>query len=115
MALQRKARRRNGCEHRLRHRCRRRLRGAYCEREGADADFVARSGNGVDGGSCRGALLQAAVIDAIRRDEPRASLQAVTVEGVPAEPTRIDIRVNFTLIGQNVPMNLVFPFYLDGA
>lgn len=61
------------------------------------------------------ALLQAAVIDAIRRDEPRASLQAVTVEGVPAEPTRIDIRVNFTLIGQNVPMNLVFPFYLDGA
>lgn len=61
------------------------------------------------------ALLQAAVIDAIRRDEPRAVLQAVDVSTADGEPTRLDIRVSFTLIGRNVPMNLVFPFYLDGA
>lgn len=61
------------------------------------------------------ALLQAAVIDAIRRDEPRAVLQAVDITTAPEEPTRLDVLIRFTLIGKNVPMNLVFPLYLDGA
>ena len=61
------------------------------------------------------AELQATVIAAIRRDEPRAVLQAVDVATAEGEPTRLDIRVRFTLIGSNVPMNLVFPYYLDGA
>ena len=61
------------------------------------------------------ALLQSTVIDAVRRDEPRAVLQTVEVETAAGEPTRLDIRIQFVLIGKHVPMNLVFPFYLDGA
>lgn len=58
--------------------------------------------------------IQRIVADAIRRDEPRAVLLAVDVTAPPEEPTRVDIAVRYVPIGENVPANLVFPFYLDG-
>lgn len=61
------------------------------------------------------ARMQQAITEAIRRDEPRARLQAVEVSAADGEPTRIDINVRYTLIDENVPMNLVYPFYLDGS
>lgn len=58
--------------------------------------------------------IQLAVTEAIRRDEPRAVLLAVEVLPAAGEPVRIDVVVRYVVIGQNVPENLVHPFYLDG-
>lgn len=60
------------------------------------------------------AMIQEAVGAAIRRDEPRVVLAGVEVRTVPTEPTRLDIEVRYTLIGETVPNNLVYPFYLQG-
>lgn len=61
------------------------------------------------------ALLQESIVAAITRDERRARLLAVDVRAAEDDAARIDIEVRYTLIEDNVPMNLVFPFYLDGS
>jgi phage gp46-like protein len=48
--------------------------------------------------------------------EPRVqSVQSVTVTPNLAQPTRIDIAVSLTPTDSATPLNLVFPFFLEGG
>lgn len=61
------------------------------------------------------AMIQESVTRAIQRDEPRVVLLGVEVRPVGAEPTRIDVDVRYAVIGQNVALNLVYPYYLQSG
>ncbi len=50
--------------------------------------------------------------EALYKYEPRISELAVKASPNPSEPNRLDIRINYTIIGQTYPKNLVYPFYL---
>ena len=49
------------------------------------------------------------------RDAESPTLLAVEVQASTDEPTRLDVVVRYVPIGENVPRNLVHPFYLDGS
>ncbi len=59
--------------------------------------------------------IQSVVADAIRRDEPRATLLGVDVTASTTEATRLEVVVRYVPIGSQVPDNLVIPFYLDST
>ncbi len=53
------------------------------------------------------------VAAALRRDEPRISLEQVLVTTDPIEPTVLRIAIRYTIPELPGPRNLVFPFYLQ--
>lgn len=49
-------------------------------------------------------------------DEPRvAEVLALEVRTRRSEPTRIDIAAELKVLGRDTPLNLVFPFFLEGG
>jgi phage baseplate assembly protein W len=55
------------------------------------------------------------VSDALRRDEPRISVELVSVTTDPLEPTVLRIAIRYSIPELPGPRNLVFPFYLQGG
>lgn len=45
-------------------------------------------------------------------NEPRLTSLRVLVDSNPADETQVLIRISYRVIPENVPQNLVFPFYL---
>ena len=52
------------------------------------------------------------VEEALYKFEPRLDDVTVLAETNPDEPNRLDIRIDYVIVGKNVTKNLVFPFYL---
>lgn len=50
--------------------------------------------------------------DAIKKFEPRVTNVKTMARPNVDEPNRLDIRIEYTIVGQNTPRNLVYPFYL---
>lgn len=50
--------------------------------------------------------------DALSKFEPRISKVKAIARPNADEPNRLDIRIEYTIAGQNTPRNLVYPFYL---
>ncbi|MBK9030063.1 MAG: GPW/gp25 family protein [Myxococcales bacterium] len=50
--------------------------------------------------------------EALYKYEPRIEELTVKAEPNAAEPNRLDIRINYLIIGQTHAKNLVYPFYL---
>ena len=50
--------------------------------------------------------------EALYKYEPRIDEVTVKAEPNAAEPNRLDIKINYTIIGQPHAKNLVYPFYL---
>ncbi len=63
-----------------------------------------------NGATCARAQIYCEV--AISKFEPRVSMVKAVAQPNPDEPNRIDIRIEYTIAGQNRPRNLVYPFYL---
>jgi phage baseplate assembly protein W len=50
--------------------------------------------------------------EAIYKFEPRVEKVACKAAANPAEPNRLDVRIEYVIAGKNERRNLVFPFYL---
>lgn len=53
------------------------------------------------------------VLEALAAEPRVEKVLAVDVTTRRSQPTRIDIRVSVQVIGQEAPLNLVFPFFLE--
>ena len=57
-------------------------------------------------------LMAEAVRDAVGQWEPRVTLEEVTVTPNRADPSRIDIEIEYVIRSTNDKRNLVYPFYV---